>query len=242
VLTWRMLAFCAVLALNVAVAAADASSDDKVEAEKKELLKLGGIVGGWRGSGSIKASLGKDAWAEESEWGWDFKGGGAAVVFKTKGSRFISAGRITVGEKPGEYKLAATAADGKTQVDYYGSRNSDGELVVDAKTPNAAIPSRINLSLVAKGKRLVVQYIKPLSGTRFTVLAEVGLTLNGSGFGKFTDPHECIITGGTGSMTVSYEGTTYYVCCTGCKDAFNENPKKEIAAWKKRKAEEAKKQ
>jgi YHS domain-containing protein len=25
-------------------------------------------------------------------------------------------------------------------------------------------------------------------------------------------------------MPVSYMGVTYYVCCSGCRDAFNENP------------------
>jgi YHS domain-containing protein len=31
-------------------------------------------------------------------------------------------------------------------------------------------------------------------------------------------------------------GMTYYVCCTGCRDAFNENPSKIIAEYKARKA------
>ena len=47
---------------------------------------------------------------------------------------------------------------------------------------------------------------------------------------------ECVVTGGLGTMQVSYMGQTYYVCCTGCRDAFNENPAKIIAEYKKRKA------
>jgi YHS domain-containing protein len=37
---------------------------------------------------------------------------------------------------------------------------------------------------------------------------------------------ECIVTGGAASIAVSYQGKTYYVCCTGCRDAFNESPEK----------------
>ena len=37
---------------------------------------------------------------------------------------------------------------------------------------------------------------------------------------------ECIVSGGEASMTVSYNGKTYYVCCSGCRDEFNANPKK----------------
>jgi YHS domain-containing protein len=36
-------------------------------------------------------------------------------------------------------------------------------------------------------------------------------------------------------MQVSYMGTTYYVCCSGCRDAFNENPAKVIAEYQKKK-------
>jgi YHS domain-containing protein len=35
-------------------------------------------------------------------------------------------------------------------------------------------------------------------------------------------------------MAVSYNGQTYYVCCSGCRDAFNENPAKIIAEFKKK--------
>jgi YHS domain-containing protein len=30
---------------------------------------------------------------------------------------------------------------------------------------------------------------------------------------------------------VSFQGVTYYVCCSGCLDAFNENPAKIVAAY-----------
>ena len=39
---------------------------------------------------------------------------------------------------------------------------------------------------------------------------------------------ECIVSGGLGTSTVTYKGKQYYVCCSGCRDAFNENPEKFI--------------
>jgi hypothetical protein len=30
-------------------------------------------------------------------------------------------------------------------------------------------------------------------------------------------------------MTVTYNGKSYPVCCTGCRDEFNENPEKYVA-------------
>jgi YHS domain-containing protein len=48
-----------------------------------------------------------------------------------------------------------------------------------------------------------------------------------------TKKPECIVSGGAATMPVSYKGTTYYVCCSGCRDEFLANPEKYIAAAKK---------
>ncbi|MBR9804101.1 YHS domain-containing protein [bacterium] len=45
------------------------------------------------------------------------------------------------------------------------------------------------------------------------------------GYGEKT----CIISGGLGTITVSHNGQTYYVCCTGCKAAFEDDPERWIA-------------
>ena len=42
-------------------------------------------------------------------------------------------------------------------------------------------------------------------------------------------------------MQVSYKGKTYHVCCSGCKDLFNENPEAILAeAAERQKAKEKK--
>jgi hypothetical protein len=35
---------------------------------------------------------------------------------------------------------------------------------------------------------------------------------------------ECIVSQGLGTMTVTYMGRTYYVCCSGCQSAFTDDP------------------
>ena len=52
---------------------------------------------------------------------------------------------------------------------------------------------------------------------------------------------ECVVTGGLGTIEVSFEGKTYYVCCTGCRDYFNDNPKEVLAEYFARKEEEKQK-
>ena len=41
----------------------------------------------------------------------------------------------------------------------------------------------------------------------------------------------CVVSGGLGTTTVSYKGKSYYVCCTGCKAAFEDDPATWIAEF-----------
>ena len=47
---------------------------------------------------------------------------------------------------------------------------------------------------------------------------------------------ECIVSGGAGTMAVSYMGKTYYVCCSGCRSEFNESPAKYVKEYEEKKA------
>ena len=41
-------------------------------------------------------------------------------------------------------------------------------------------------------------------------------------------------------MPVMHKGKTYYVCCTGCRDAFNDDPEGILAEYEKNKTKPAK--
>ena len=41
----------------------------------------------------------------------------------------------------------------------------------------------------------------------------------------------CVISQGLGTIQVSHKGKSYWVCCTGCKAAFEEDPDKWIAKF-----------
>lgn len=128
----------------------------------------------------------------------------------------------------------------------YRGRHTDGRWVftldvADPMTkPNAAAaagaPARVTVRLAAEGKRLVVLLERRLGASdQFSRLAEIGYTRKGSGFGQggAAGP-ECIVTGGLGTIAVEYNGQTYYVCCTGCRDYFLEHPEEVLAQYRKR--------
>ncbi|MFG0334258.1 MAG: hypothetical protein ACF8TS_12910 [Maioricimonas sp. JB049] len=71
-------------------------------------------------------------------------------------------------------------------------------------------------------------------GSRFRRFDPVGTQRKGTSFALNVEDYgdkECIISGGLGTIQVSYEGKTYWVCCTGCKAAFEEDPATWIAEF-----------
>ena len=66
---------------------------------------------------------------------------------------------------------------------------------------------------------------------------QVGLTNQNEPFANAgsTDP-ECIVSGGKGTIAVSYNGRTYYVCCSGCRDEFKASPEKYVKEYEAKKA------
>lgn len=45
---------------------------------------------------------------------------------------------------------------------------------------------------------------------------------------------ECLITGGLGTRSVTFQGKTYYVCCGGCLEQFNRDPAKAVKEFEDR--------
>ncbi|HEX8204174.1 MAG TPA: tetratricopeptide repeat protein, partial [Isosphaeraceae bacterium] len=46
--------------------------------------------------------------------------------------------------------------------------------------------------------------------------------------GTTADSPRCIVTGGAATLSISFEGKSYPLCCTGCRDEFQENPAKYV--------------
>jgi hypothetical protein len=121
----------------------------------------------------------------------------------------------------------------------YRGKLTEGEFVataIDAVPEDR--PARVTVRLVASGDRMLVLYEKK-QGESYARLAEVGSTRKGSNFAKsaLAGP-ECVVTGGLGTIAVMHEGKTYYVCCGGCKDLFEDDPAAVLAEYRERKQAE----
>ncbi len=86
---------------------------------------------------------------------------------------------------------------------------------------------------------MLVRYDKRIAEGLYSRLAEVGSTRKGSSFAKNAAAGpECVVTGGLGTITVMHDGKTYYVCCGGCRDLFEEDPAAVLGEYHQRRAAE----
>ena len=230
---WFYARWCAVL-LPALMLAADQPAEQI--SGKQALSKLQDYVGSWRGVGQVRRGSTKGAWSESSDWAWKFTGDTASLTFKVDDAKYYATGTLRAVDGEAAYELVAETEDSK--VKYVGQINEAGVLVLLAGDAPSGNPAKISIRQVADGKRMLMLFERRVGDDRYLRMAEVGYTRKGSNFGKGTNYIECVVTGGVGTMPVTFEGKTYYVCCTGCRDYFNDDPAAVLAEYRERKAEE----
>lgn len=226
--------FAATLAA-VAITAEEPASQKQ---QKAALSQMQVLIGEWRGVGQPKRGSARDSWIEAAGWQWSFDEGQPALVFDAPKGRFYRQGRLTALDEEGHFQLDATRAD-DDQVDLFrGSLDEDHQLTLLAATEDIDPVARITMRTVADGDRLLIllERQRTPSGP-YSRIAEVGYTREGSGFGQGNTQRECIVTGGLGSTAVTYMGETYYVCCGGCRELFEEDPEGVLEDYRQRLAE-----
>lgn len=210
---------------------------------KKALAPLQTLVGEWNGAGQPRRGSNVGAWSETCDWAWHFsikdKAPTAELRAIVKDGKYYAQLTLEPMAKAKQFRLTGTLPDGKTTEVFDAALDDAGTLtatrVADHEnTPAADRPARITLKTVANGDRLVMLYERT-AGEGYARLAEVGATRVGGMFAAGAAGPECIVTGGRGTIAVTHAGQTYYVCCSGCKEAFDADPAGIIAEYQARK-------
>ena len=226
------------LLLGMVVGARAPAADSKEKAEAKEALKaLQELIGAWKGSGGPdkpRPSPRDPIWSESLSWGWRFKGDDAWLVLDVKSGKQLKGGELRY--LPGKklYQFTALTADGKKLV-YEGELKND-VLTLERSDPGSGQTQQIKMNTAAEGVRFIYRAAsKPKGGTVWRKDYLVQATKEGESLGKKEKKNECVVSGGVGTMAISYKGETYYVCCSGCADEFRSNPEKYVAELKAKK-------
>jgi hypothetical protein len=221
----------AVLIVSVAIAADDKADPAKA---KKALQDVGDFVGEWKGNAESKAGGRNTLWKENYSWAWKFKDGDAKLAVVLEGGKHFKSGELTYLPDKKIYRLTAKDAADKEQV--FDGELKRGRLELSHTDSKSGDVYKLTMNTAAEGVRFVLSYEVQTGGKGlFTTVYKSAANKEGESLAGGGKKNECVVTGGLGTIAVSYMGKTYYVCCGGCRDEFNENPKKYVEAYEKKK-------
>jgi hypothetical protein len=233
----RLLALGLIIGLLGMVTTMVAAPSADLGTKKDKLRELQEFIGQWNLNGSTKMRPGpRDKfWTENVDWSWKFKGDDCWLTVTFKGGKFLTAGEVRWSIKDRVYELTGTPPGSKEKVAFRGTLKDD-KLTFERVDPKTKETQRVRMNTAAEGIRFV--YLvdrKNEGGTIWKLEYMVAGNKKGESLAKKEKKPECVVSGGLGTTPVTYNGETFYVCCSGCLEAFKENPKKYVDEFKKSK-------
>jgi hypothetical protein len=206
------------------------AADDKKD-PRAALQAFNEYIGSWQGDGTAK----KDQWTESIEWGWKFKGNDAWLVFKIKDGKFLKSGEVRpIPGKEGVYKLIAEDVKGN-KLDFEGKIEKEN-LRLFRTDPDTKEQQRLTMFIAGDGVFFNYNFAQTRAGTKFfTEQYVVRAKKDGEVIKPGSKQPVCVVSGGLGTTAVTHKGVTYYVCCSGCRDAFADDPEKWIKEFEAKK-------
>lgn len=217
-----------------AFAIAPEGLDNAARGEILKALELfNPLVGEWRGVGQPQRNSTKGSWSETSEWVWEITKTGVGVRYNVKEGKQLTTALFSYDLKAKQYTCVAKFADGSSRS--YTGRVQEAKLSLESEPDAEKVVHQLVVTQLNEKRTLLLYQRRRAETDTFLRVAEVGYTRQGTTLAVegVTGP-ECVVTGGKGTSTVMHKGKTYYVCCTGCRDAFNDDPETFLTEYKAR--------
>jgi YHS domain-containing protein len=166
----------------------------------------------------------------------DEASGDATFQQNVKSGLLLDGAELTYDTEKKVYRFRASYSDGVER--NLAGRFAGNKLILESVAGDDERAYRVSVILLNEKRTLVQNEQRPATGGDFRRIAEVGYTREGTSLAASgAGGPECIVTGGTGTSTVTYKGKTYYVCCSGCRQAFEDDPEGILAEVAKRATE-----
>jgi hypothetical protein len=215
---------------------------DSAPSAKEALKPFNDLVGSWKAVGEPEGTLAEKQrgfWRETVSFVWKFQGSDAWIAVTFDNGKHYRSGEIRPQPDGKGYVLELLTKDGR-KLTYHGKPDANGRNFIFERTEDKQM-ERLTIGLVGDIRFKYVLETRPEGRRLMTRVFQVTGTREGETFATREKLPECIVSGGLGTMTVSYKGMTYYVCCTGCRDEFYANPEKYIKEFQEKKAKEREK-
>ena len=220
-----------ILILALFISAAD---PPKPVTPKDALQPFNLLVGSWKGSGAPEGTREQGAagaWTETISWVWKFRGADAWLAVTLDGGKHFSRGELRYTPdtnkkgSPARFTFTLIAPDKSTST--FAGSLKEKVLTLDRIDGPANEDDRLVISLLHHNRYLYRVESRPAGTTvAFSRKYQVGATKEGVPFAEVSKGPECIVSGGLGTIKVTYQGKDYWVCCSGCRDEFKADPEK----------------
>lgn len=226
--------------------AAEADDSDR-EAAMAALRPLQVLLGKWRGT--TRREYERFKAVDSHEWVWDLKSNPKqpSLVMESNKSPYFRKASLTWDVKNEVFRLTATTPEKETQVftgdfsepikDVEGDDNKLQRVfslkLTETEESAADRKERWQVEISQQNNdRYLLQVDRRRGRAAFRRYDTVSTQREGTSFAINDSDYgekECLISQGLGTISVSYKGKTYWVCCSGCKAAFEEEPEVWIA-------------
>jgi len=228
----RLSALLLVPCLALTLCAVEEANKPKEDPARTALAEFNDLIGGWRGVGQPVRGSARGAWKETADWAWSFENKQPALVYKVEDGKHLASLRLTYSPEKKEYFAKVTYADESTR--NFAGKLAEKRLELVSEPDDEGQTQRLTITQLNE-KRTLVLLERSIAEDRYFRIAEVGYTREGTRLAiPGANGTECVVTGGRATTPVTYKGKTYYVCCTGCRQAFEDDPEGIIAAYEER--------
>lgn len=224
------------------------------EEHRRQLLEammpLQVLLGTWHGT--TQREVGQFKVTDEPSWIWDFRTdrNQPALVMNSAASPYLRSARLTYLTDRQIFRLEGKDPEGQIRVlegtfsePVQEFQGDDQKMHVKYKleltqTAPSGDRDQWRIILNQQENNRYLQEMAKKRGTSYLRIDTVATQRQGTSFAKSDAGYgekECVISGGLGTIQLSYKGKSYWVCCTGCKAAFEEDPASWIAEYEKKK-------
>lgn len=202
--------------------AEEAGAQPDSDAQKAALSAYQALVGSWRSSGTWAEKDSGGPWQEKVDWAWEIGRDSYRLVARFEESPLFRSLELAYHGEAEGFRLEGVRASGETV--RYAGKPKGTRLTLEEVTEAGRSSERVVLQVLHANRHLLAVERRNEGRGAFRKFAEVGATKEGVPFVVSDPAKACPVTGGEGSIAVQYQGKTYYVCCTGCRDVFEAEP------------------
>ncbi len=200
--------------------------------DSNPLKPLNALIGEWRGVGQLKRGSRDGAWSEKVTCEWHFENSTQSILLRTEdGSQFEKL--VIAGDAEQKSIILKQTLKGVTRT-YRGPapKSWPDRIELVSEADDQGVSYRCTIQQLSDIRATILFEQRSSATGSFRRVAGVGYTRAGEKLAvSGGNERKCIVTGGLGTIPVTYMGKTYYVCCQGCVQAFNDAPEAIIADY-----------